>query len=163
ALRRDVANGGEMAAEAEGTRSAAEAPSSPREIDGAAVPLAERLARPFQTFARAESSGGLVLLACTAVALAWANSPWSERYFQLWEQTLTVGGAGWGITMTLHHWIGDGLMALFFFLVGLEIKRELLVGELASARQAALPIAAALGGMIVPAALYALLNHGTTA
>jgi len=76
---------------------------------------------------------------------------------------VTVGGSGWGVSLTLHDWINDGLMAVFFFLVGLEIKRELLVGDLASVRHAALPIAAALGGMIVPAILYAVINHGTAA
>lgn len=101
------------------------------------------------------------MLACTALALLWSNSPWSETYTRLWEQTVTVGGAGWGVSMSLEHWINDGLMAVFFFLVGLEIKREFLVGDLASVRHAALPIAAALGGMIVPAILYASFNHGT--
>jgi len=116
--------------------------------------------RPFQQFAQTESSGGIVLMVCTALALAWANSPWSESYFHLWERTLTIGTEGFGLTETLHHWINDGLMAVFFFVVGLEIKREMLVGELASVRQAALPIAGAIGGMIVPAALYMALNWG---
>ena len=123
-------------------------------------PLAELVLRPFQQFARTESSGGIVLMVCTALALAWANSPWSESYFHLWERTLTIGTEGFGLTETLHHWINDGLMAVFFFVVGLEIKREMLVGELASVRQAALPIAGAIGGMIVPAALYMVLNWG---
>jgi NhaA family Na+:H+ antiporter len=109
----------------------------------------------FQDFAKRGVLSGLILMACTAVALAWANSPWAEGYFQLWETEITIG-----ITETVHHWINDGLMAVFFLLVGLEIKRELIVGELASARHAALPIAAALGGMVVPALLYALVNVG---
>ena len=117
--------------------------------------------RPFQAFAHTEAAGGIVLLACTALALGWANSPWADGYFHLWETPLTVGAAGgFGLTMSLHHWINDGLMAVFFFLVGLEIKREMLVGELASPKQAALPIAAALGGMLVPAGLYVALNAG---
>ena len=99
-------------------------------------------------------------MVCTALALAWANSPWSESYFHLWERTLTIGTKGFGLTETLHRWINDGLMAVFFFLVGLEIKREMLVGELASVRKAALPIAGAIGGMIVPAALYMVFNRG---
>ena len=123
-------------------------------------PLAERVLRPFQQFARTESSGGIVLMVCTALALAWANSPWSESYFHLWEQKLTIGTEGFGLTETLHHWINDGLMAVFFFLVGLEIKREMLVGDLASVRKAALPIAGAIGGMVVPAALYMVFNAG---
>ena len=126
------------------------------------MPVHARLVRraldTFQRFARAEASGGLMLLACTALALAWANSPWAGSYFDLWEVPLTIGAPGFGLTETLHHWINDGLMAVFFFMVGLEIKREMLVGELASFRQAALPMAAAVGGMVVPAAFYVLLN-----
>src|SRR3712207_3995435 len=93
-------------------------------------------------------------------ALAWANSPWGDAYFHLWERSLTVGFEGLALTKTVHHWINDGLMVVFFFLVGLEIKREMLVGELASPRRAALPIAAAVGGMLVPAAIYAAFNAG---
>jgi NhaA family Na+:H+ antiporter len=111
-----------------------------------------RLVRPFQEFASQEASGGILLISCTVVALIWANSPWSGTYFHLWHAEL--------LSQPLHFWINDGLMALFFFLVGLEIKRETLAGELASLQEAALPIAAALGGMIVPAGLYVLLNHG---
>lgn len=122
--------------------------------------LVRRALDTFQQFARAEASGGLLLLACTALALAWANSPWAGSYFHLWEVPFTIGTPQAGVTHTLHHWINDGLMAVFFFMVGLEIKREMLVGELSSLRQAALPIAAAIGGMVVPAALYAALNAG---
>ena len=125
------------------------------------APLAERMLRPFQRFTRTESAGGIVLLACTALALGWANSPWADSYHHLWETNITFGTSEFGLTLSLHHWINDGLMAVFFFLVGLEIKREMLVGELASPRQAALPIAGALGGMIVPAGIYALLNAGS--
>ena len=128
------------------------------------MPVHARLVRraldTFEQFAHSEASGGLVLLACTAIALAWANSPWSESYFHLWEVPVTIGAPGFGLTETLHHWINDGLMAVFFFVVGLEIKREMLVGELSSVRQAALPIAAAVGGMVVPAALFTLVNFG---
>ena len=119
-----------------------------------------RVLGPFQRFVRTESAGGVVLLVCTAIALAWSNSPLGDSYFHLWETPLTIGVGGAALTMSLHHWINDGLMAVFFFLVGLEIKREMLVGELASPRQAALPIAAALGGMVVPAVLYAIVNAG---
>ena len=122
--------------------------------------IVRRVLNTFQQFAHQQSSGGLVLLACTALALAWANSPWAASYVHLWETPVTVGAPGFGLTESLHHWINDGLMAVFFFLVGLEIKREMLVGELSSLRQAALPIAAAVGGMVVPAALYALVNAG---
>jgi NhaA family Na+:H+ antiporter len=125
-----------------------------------AVTPMERLVRPFQEFANLEASGGILLIGCTVAALIWANSPWAGSYFHLWHTNLTVGFAGKLLSEPLHFWINDGLMALFFLLIGLEIKRETLVGELASLRRAALPIAAALGGMIVPAGLYALLNHG---
>ena len=136
--------------------------TDPGGLSPAASPLLiERMLRPFQRFARVESSGGIVLLVCTALALGWANSPWADSYHRLWEIPLTVGFSGRGLSLSLHHWINDGLMAVFFFLVGLEIKREMLVGELASPRQAALPIAGALGGMIVPAGIYAVMNAGT--
>jgi NhaA family Na+:H+ antiporter len=128
------------------------------EIVDTSAPLIERVLRPFQDFAHRESSSGLLLLGCTAVALGWANSPWADAYAHLWEVPLTVGVGEFGIRKSLHHWINDGLMAVFFFVVGLEIKREVLVGELASLRRATLPLAAALGGMIVPALLYVALN-----
>jgi NhaA family Na+:H+ antiporter len=121
----------------------------------------ERILRPFQRFAQRETSSGLVLLGCAIIALAWANSPWSASYEHLWEQQITIGHERWGLTMSLHHWINDGLMAVFFFVVGLEIKRELLIGELSTRQTAALPIAGALGGMIVPALIYAAFNAGT--
>jgi NhaA family Na+:H+ antiporter len=126
---------------------------------GPATPI-ERLARPFQEFAKLEASGGILLIGCTVSALIWANSPWAGGYFHLWHTNLTFGFAGKLLSEPLHFWINDGLMALFFLVVGLEIKRETLVGELASLRKAALPIMAALGGMIVPAGLYVLFNHG---
>jgi NhaA family Na+:H+ antiporter len=122
------------------------------------APLIEHLLRPFQRFAATESSGGIVLLICTIVALAWANSPWADSYHRLWETPFTIGAASRVLTLSLHHLINDGLMAVFFFLVGLEIKREMLVGELASLQHAALPIAGAIGGMLLPAAIYAAFN-----
>jgi NhaA family Na+:H+ antiporter len=125
-----------------------------------ATPIFARALRPFQRFARTESAGGIVLLVCTAIALIWANSAWRESYHHLWETRFALNAAGRALDLTLHHWINDGLMAVFFFVVGLEIKREMLVGELSSARQAALPVAGALGGMIVPALLYTALNVG---
>ncbi|MEX0893530.1 MAG: Na+/H+ antiporter NhaA [Gemmatimonadota bacterium] len=123
-------------------------------------PAAAILVRPFQTFFALESASGLLLLSTAVVALVWANSPWAASYFDLWETHVVVGGGGLVIDKSLHHWINDGLMAVFFFVVGLEIKREVLVGELASPRQAALSVAAAVGGMLVPAVLYAVLNMG---
>ena len=124
------------------------------------VPI-ERVLRPIREFIHLEASAGLLLLLATAVALAWANSPWRGAYDALWHTPVTVGAGRFVLTMDLHHWINDGLMALFFFVVGLEIKREVLMGELASLQRAALPIAAAVGGMVVPALIYVALNAGT--
>jgi Na+:H+ antiporter, NhaA family len=136
--------------------------SSPAPLTNASIdePLVDRLLAPFRRFARTASAGGLVLLAATAVALVWANSPWAAGYDHLWETPLTLGVGGWRVQWTLHHLINDGLMTVFFFVVGLEIKREVLAGELKSLRSASLPMVAALGGMVVPAALYTLVNLG---
>lgn len=123
----------------------------------------ERIVHPFQAFADKASSGGILLIAATVVALVWANSPWGETYSELWQTKLTVGLESFSLTKDLIHWINDGLMAVFFLVVGLEIKREILVGELSSPRQAALPIAAALGGAVVPAAIYVAINAGSGA
>ncbi|GJG89590.1 Na(+)/H(+) antiporter NhaA [Gemmatimonadetes bacterium T265] len=123
-------------------------------------PLIERVLGPFERFAARESSSGVVLLACTMLALAWANSLWAATYTHLWEQELVLGVGGFVARGTLHAVVNDGLMAVFFFLVGLEIKREVLVGELASLQRAALPLAGALGGMLAPAALYLACNAG---
>ena len=118
------------------------------------------IVRPFQEFAHEAASGGIVLLIATIVALVWANSPWRESYHDLWHAELTVAIGGLKLSSSLHHWINDGLMVIFFFVVGLEIKREVLAGELSSPRKALLPIAAAAGGMLVPALIYASLNFG---
>jgi Na+:H+ antiporter, NhaA family len=112
----------------------------------------------FQRFFRTETLGGLVLLGFGLAALAIANSPLSEAYNHLWEIPLTVGIAPHELSLSFHEWINDGLMAVFFLLVGLEIKRELLAGELSSPRQAVLPLACAIGGMIVPALIYLIFN-----
>jgi Na+:H+ antiporter, NhaA family len=118
----------------------------------------ERVLAPLRRLSHTATAGGLVLLACAALAMAWANSPWEHAYRALWETELTMGLGPLSARLSLHHVINDGLMAVFFFLVGLEIKREILVGELASARQAALPVAAAVGGMVVPALFFTLVN-----
>ena len=112
----------------------------------------------FQRFFRTETASGSVLLLFGIAALALANSPLAAPYAGIWRTPLNVGIADYSLSLTLHQWINDGLMAVFFLLVGLEIKRELVVGELASVRKAALPIACAIGGMIVPAALYWIFN-----
>jgi Na+:H+ antiporter, NhaA family len=121
------------------------------------------LLRPIQRFIQLEAASSLLLLFCAIAALVWANSPFASAYVHLWETPIGIRVGGWTLTETLHHWINDGLMAIFFFVIGLEIKREVLVGELASPRRAALPLAAALGGMIVPAVIYTMFNAGTPA
>lgn len=122
----------------------------------------ERLTKPFVMFAKQASAGGIVLLACAVLAMLWANSPLGDYYFRLWATPVEVRfGNLIDIDKPLLLWINDGLMAVFFFLVGMEIKRELLVGELSSPRKAALSMAAAVGGMIVPALIYVALNWGT--
>ncbi len=115
------------------------------------------LLRPFEDFFKSQVAGGIVLLGATLLALLLANTSWSGYYHHFWEIELTIGFERFGLTRNLHQWINDGLMAVFFFVVGLEIKRELLAGELASLRNAILPIAAALGGMLLPALIYLLL------
>jgi NhaA family Na+:H+ antiporter len=117
-----------------------------------------RLARPVFEFIELETAGALTLIVAAAVALAWANSPWSDLYRRVWRTELTLSLAGFALQGSLANGINDGLMAVFFLLVGLEIKRELFVGRLSSIRNAALPAAAALGGMIVPALVYAAFN-----
>jgi NhaA family Na+:H+ antiporter len=133
--------------------------ANPKRITPTAAPIL-RLARPFQEFAARETSGGALLLICTGAALLWANSPWANSYTALWHAPFTVGFESVHLSRELHFWVNEALMAVFFFVVGLEIKRELLAGELASPRQAALPILAAVGGVLVPALLYTALNAG---
>jgi Na+:H+ antiporter, NhaA family len=111
-----------------------------------------------ERFVQNETSGSVLLFGATVAALLWANSPWSASYFALWKLPLSLGRRPL-LSMDLHHWIDDGLMVLFFLVVGLEIKREIVKGELSSLRQATLPIMAALGGMILPAVLYFTLNR----
>jgi NhaA family Na+:H+ antiporter len=120
----------------------------------------EKLLNPIQEFMHAETSGGIVLIICTVIALAWANSPFADSYHHLWHTYLSINIGGYELKHSLHHWINDGLMVIFFFVVGLEIKRELLVGELSSIKKAALPVAGALGGMIIPALIYFYFNSG---
>jgi NhaA family Na+:H+ antiporter len=123
------------------------------------TPIAQ-IVGPFQQFARAQTSQGILLLLCTVVALAWANSPWGHSYDSLWHTEIALQVGSRALEKSLLHWINDGLMVIFFFVVGLEIKREVLAGELASVRKATLPIAAAAGGMLVPALIYVAFNLG---
>ena len=113
--------------------------------------------RPLATFGQHKLAGAGLLMAATAIAMLWANSPWEHEYHAILDAELGVHIGEIELAKSLHHWINDGLMAVFFFLVGLEIKRELLVGELSSVRKATLPAVAAVGGMVVPALLYAML------
>ena len=126
------------------------------------APPIEKIIKPFKQFTKTEASSGIILIICTVLALIWANSGLAESYFHLWHTNVSIGFGEYQLSYSLHHWINDGLMAIFFFVVGLEIKREFLVGELSSAKQAALPVAAALGGMLIPAGLYLLFNMGGT-
>lgn len=107
-----------------------------------------------------QAASGIVLLVATAVALVWANSPWKEAYHALWHTPISFGLGPWTFSRDLHFWINDGLMVIFFFVVGLEIRRELHDGELSDTRRAMLPAIAALGGMIAPALIYLALNRG---
>ncbi len=116
---------------------------------------------PFQKFFRVETLSSVVLLTAAVLSLLLANSPWAGPFSAVWATPISIGIASFEISKPLVLWINEGLMAIFFFLVGLEIKREILVGELASVKKAALPVAAAVGGIIMPAILYAGLNAGT--
>src|SRR6476469_5913766 len=110
-----------------------------------------RLRAPLAEFLHLEAARGIVLVAATVVALVWANSPWQDAYHTLWSTQLEIRLGSHTLDLTLQEWVNDGLMAIFFFVVGLEIKRELVEGELADRRRAALPAIAAIGGMVVPA------------
>jgi NhaA family Na+:H+ antiporter len=123
-------------------------------------PIARLVARPLRDFLNTEAAGGILLLAATVIALVWANSPIADTYNAFWRTEIGLRIADFRLTEDLRHWVNDGLMAIFFFVVGLEIKRELVVGELNDLRKAALPAVAALGGMIVPALIYVFINAG---
>jgi NhaA family Na+:H+ antiporter len=131
-----------------------------REERGPREPLIERLVEPLVRFLEVEAASGVVLLACTAIALAVANSPWDRPFAEIWQIRVGFTAGDFSLQKPLILWINDGLMTIFFFLVGLEIKREIVFGELRDPRKAALPAAAALGGMIAPAAIYLALQAG---
>ena len=117
-----------------------------------------RLIQPFQNFARQEAASGIVLFTAAVVALIWANSSWGHGYEAVWETHLKIGLGRFVMDEPLEIWINDALMVVFFFVVVLEIKRAMLVGELVSLRKSTLPIVAAVGGMVVPAVIYIALN-----
>jgi len=116
--------------------------------------------RPLQEFLSTSTASGILLLLAALMALAWANSPWGDAYERLWRTPAELRLGSWVIGHDLRHWVNDGLMTLFFLVVGLEIKREFQTGELQDRQAAALPVVAAIGGMIVPALIYLALNAG---
>lgn len=133
----------------------------PETWSGGETLVARRLARPMVRFLAQETASGVLLLAATAAALIWVNSPFGESYHHFWDTHLTLNvGSNHLLDLSLHGWVNDVLMALFFFVVGLEIKSELVTGDLRNPRVAALPAIGALGGMVVPAVLYYFLNLG---
>lgn len=115
----------------------------------------------FRQFVRSQVTGSVILLICALIAIVWANSPWSESYFQLWETEMGISLGQASFSLTLHEWLNEVLMMAFFLMVGLEVKEQAIVGELSSIRQALLPIGAALGGMIVPATIFLIFNNGS--
>jgi len=137
-----------------------DAPADPRDqrYNAPLEQAFERVVTPFEEFIHHQTTSGVMLMLCALIALAIANSPLAEDYTHLLHARIGISIGAWTLENSLQHWVNDGLMTLFFFMVGLEIKREILVGELASMRRAALPIVAAIGGMIVPALIYAVIN-----
>jgi len=120
----------------------------------------QRWVEPLTRFLHVEAAGGAILVICAATALVLANSPWSEEYLAFWKTPMSFAIGSFKVKGYLQHWINDGLMTLFFFTVGLEVKRELVLGELKQLRRAALPVAAAIGGMVLPASLYFAMQYG---
>jgi len=122
-----------------------------------------RLMDPLTDFLHDEATGGVVLVVAGVAAVIWANGPFSGSYGSFWDYELTLGWGRAAITEDLQHWVNDGLMAVFFFVVGLEIKRELVTGELRDPRAASLPAIAAVGGVLLPAAIFLTLARGPAA
>ncbi|WNM57383.1 Na+/H+ antiporter NhaA [Candidatus Nitrospira allomarina] len=116
------------------------------------------LTDPLNSFLARQTTSGIVLFVAALVALVLANSPFADAYHHLWDNEISVGFNDFLVSKTLHHWINDGLMAVFFFVIGLELKREIMAGELSNPRDALLPIAAGVGGMVVPALIYLAFN-----
>lgn len=135
-------------------------PATPPEAWEPLLRLARFAGRPLERFLRIEAASGILLLLAAAVAMVWANSPWAESYFHLWHTPVGLRLGGLSFERPLEWFVNDGLMVIFFFVVGLEIRREIHHGELSEWRRASLPIAAALGGMVAPAVLYLALAGG---
>jgi len=119
-----------------------------------------KISTPFEHFIHAQTTTGLILMFMTVLALIFANSPFSEVYAHFFHMKIDFDVGDWQLSHTLHHWINDGLMAIFFFVIGLEIKREITVGELSNIKAALLPVLAAIGGMVFPALIYIYINAG---
>lgn len=127
------------------------------------TPVDKYLVKPIHSFISKSTTGGIVLFVAAVIAIFFANSPWAEAYSHIWHHEIGISFGTYELKMSVHHWINDGLMAIFFFVVGLELKRELTNGELASPKKALLPIIAAIGGMAFPALIYLFFNGGTEA
>jgi len=125
--------------------------------------LAAQAARPLRNYLATETGSAGLLLAAAVIALVWVNSPFSDSYDSLWDTVFAINLGDWSVSMDLRHWIDEGLMALFFFVIGLEVRRELSVGELTDRHRVTIPVIAGIGGMLLPALLYFALNHGTDA
>src|SRR4051794_16425920 len=121
---------------------------------------ARNLSAPVRDFLSTETGSAAVLLGATVAALVWANSPWSDSYDSVWGAKLSISLGSANITMDLRHWVNEGLMTFFFLVVGLEAKREIDLGELRERSRIAIPVVAAVGGMIVPIAIYLAFNAG---
>ena len=121
----------------------------------------KKVSTPFEHFLHAQTTTGMVLMFMTILALILANSPIAETYAHFFHTKVDLTVGSWELSHTIHHWINDGLMAIFFFIIGLEIKREVLVGELSNIKVAILPILAAIGGMLIPALIYFSITSGT--
>ena len=119
-----------------------------------------RISTPFEHFLHAQTTTGMVLMLMTVVALVLANTPLADAYSHFFHMKIDFTVGSWALSHSIHHWINDGLMAIFFFIIGLEIKREILVGELSNIKVAILPILSAIGGMVLPALIYTTINYG---
>ena len=124
--------------------------------------MIKRLSKPFKWFFQLEAASGLVLLIAAIIALVISNSSLSEMYFNSLKYYLFIGVNEYGLQLSVHHWINDLLMAIFFFFVTLEIKREFIQGELSNLKKALLPIIGAVGGMLIPALVYIFINFGNS-
>jgi NhaA family Na+:H+ antiporter len=128
-----------------------------------AAPVDRWIIDPLQRFINNSSTGGIVLFTAAAMAIILTNSPWGDRFSHIWEIDFSISLGGSSLNKPLHHWINDGLMAIFFFVVGLELKREIMAGALSTREKAIMPVAAAIGGMLVPALFYRFINPSGTA